>query len=297
MITYNNNRIMQRHFTNNLRMFDVTLRDGLQSTKAIMSLKQKKDLADFIYHTYRPSAMEVGSIVSSKYVPQMKDSLEVYKHCVDNKFSTDLYMLTPNISALEIAKKAGIKNFSFITSVSESFQKKNTNKTIDETKGNMKEMFKCLELDDKVKIYISCIDECPIEGKISVYNIASELYYYIYNFCDVNEICLSDTCGTLTESKFIEIIQQVYGNVSFGKLSLHLHKNKEKNDAMSIINKAKTLGIRKFDVSAIENMGGCAMTIDSNKSLPSNIHYRDVDEEYDFFKRYIEMKYKMHWKK
>lgn len=42
MIAYNNNRIMKRHFTNNLRMFDVTLRDGLQSTKAIMSLKQKR---------------------------------------------------------------------------------------------------------------------------------------------------------------------------------------------------------------------------------------------------------------
>ena len=55
--------------------------------------------------------MEVGSIVSSKYVPQMKDSLEVYKHCVDKQFSTDLYILTPNMSALEIAKKSRCKKF------------------------------------------------------------------------------------------------------------------------------------------------------------------------------------------
>lgn len=241
--------------------------------------------------------MEVGSIVSSKYVPQMKDSLEVYKHCVDKQFSTDLYILTPNMSALEIAKKAGVKNFSFITSVSDSFQKKNTNKTINETKENMKEMFKCLELDDKVKIYVSCIHECPIEGKISIHNIASELYYYIYNFCDVNEICLSDTCGTLTHDSFVEIMQQIYGSVSLNKISLHLHKNPDNNEINSIINKARSIGLRHFDVSAIENMGGCAMTIGSNKSLPSNIHYRDVDEEYDFFKRYMEMKNKMHWKK
>ena len=49
MIAYNNNRIMKRHFTNNLRMFDVTLRDGLQSTKAIMSLKQKKGFWQISY--------------------------------------------------------------------------------------------------------------------------------------------------------------------------------------------------------------------------------------------------------
>jgi len=54
---------MSRRFMNNLRLFDVTLRDGLQSTKANMTLKQKTDLADFIYTTYKPYAMEVGSIV------------------------------------------------------------------------------------------------------------------------------------------------------------------------------------------------------------------------------------------
>ncbi len=115
---------MQRRFINNLRMFDVTLRDGLQSSNYIMPLEKKKALADFIYHTYRPNAMEVGSIVSSKHIPQMENSIELYKHCVNNKFCTELFMLTPNVYAVEKAKKAGVKNFSFITSASNSFQKK-----------------------------------------------------------------------------------------------------------------------------------------------------------------------------
>lgn len=284
---------MARRFMNHLRLFDVTLRDGLQSTKSVMTLKQKTDLADYIYTTYKPAAMEVGSIVSPKFVPQMQDSIDVFRYCVNNQYDTDLYMLTPNINALEKAKKAGVKNFSFITSVSNAFQKKNTNKTLDETKEHMKEMFKCLDLDDKVKIYISCIDECPIDGKISIYNIASELFYYLYNFNDVIEICLSDTCGTLSEDTFVQLMQQIYGNCSLNNLSLHLHKNTQHNEVSAIIERAKQIGMRNFDVCAIENMGGCSMTINTESALPANIHYKDVDEEYDFFKKYMEMRDKI----
>jgi len=284
---------MSRRFMNNLRLFDVTLRDGLQSTKANMTLKQKTDLADFIYTTYKPYAMEVGSIVSPKFVPNMKDSLDVYQYCVNKQYDTNLYMLTPNLNALEKAKKAGVKNFSFITSVSDAFQRKNTNKTLDETKAHMKEMFKYVDVDDKVKIYISCVDECPIDGKMSIYNISSELYFYLYNFDNIQEICLSDTCGTLTEDSFIQLMQQIYGNCTLNRLSLHLHKNPDHNETQAIIKRAKQMGMRHFDVCAIENMGGCSMTINTKSKLPANIHYRDIDEEYDFFKRYMEIKDKL----
>lgn len=271
---------MKRVICNNLRLFDVTMRDGLQSSSNILSLKQKTGLANFIYHTYKPTSMEIGAIVSPKLIPQLEESLEIYKYCVEKKFSSDLYMLTPNLYALKKAKAAGVKHFSFITSVSESFQKKNANKTLLETKNEMKEMYTYLELDDKVKIYISCIDECPIEGKIPVYNIASELLYYWYNFFDVNEICLSDTCGTLSTDTFKELLLQIFGSIDMDKIGLHLHKNSEKNDVKEIIEKARNIGIRNFDVSAIENIGGCAMTIETSKQLPSNIHYTDVDEDY-----------------
>lgn len=275
---------MKRVMSNNLKMFDITLRDGLQSLKQVVPLEKKKELANFVYHTYHPSAMEIGSIVSYKHVPQMENSIEVYNYCVEQKFNTDLFMLTPNMYALKKAKKAGVKNFSFITSVSNEFQLKNTNKTLDETKSELREMIKLLDSDDKVKIYISCINECPIVGKISDTDIAMELYYYVYNSFEIHQLCLSDTCGTLDLYSFNEIIKQIRGSINIKRISLHLHKNATNTDTPLIIETAKLFGINSFDVSAISNMGGCAMTIDPKKNLPPNLHYSDVDEDYECFK-------------
>lgn len=272
-----------------INYFDITLRDGLQSMKNILPLEEKIKLADFIFNTYRPSAMEVGSIVSPKVLPQMKDSIEVFKYCKQQNFCTDLYMLTPNKYSLDIAKAVGVKNFSFISSVSESFQKKNTKKNLDETKKELFKMFKSLDHTHKAKLYISCINECPIDGIISMDKILEELIYYIYNFDNINEICLSDTCGTLTWYELNNILYELKGFVHFSKLSLHLHNSKSNDELKEIISKSKILGIKKFDVCAIQNMGGCSVTID--KKLPSNIHYKDIDEEYDFFKKYIELTY------
>lgn len=281
---------MKRNLMNSsIKFCDITLRDGLQSLKYIMPTKEKIKLADYIYHTYRPFAMEIGSIVSPKILPQFEDSIEIFKHCKDNKFSTKLYMLTPNTYALEKAKAAGVKNFAFISSVSDAFQLKNTNKTIDENRIELTNMYKMLEKDDTVKIYISCIDECPIKGKIPLDDLIFQLYFYLYNFSHVNEICLSDTCGTLNENTFNEIINDLKGNIDFSQLSLHLHKSKNNSSELfKIIECAKNNNINRFDVSAIDNIGGCSVSI--KDKLPSNIHYKDIDEEYDFFKKYMDIR-------
>jgi hydroxymethylglutaryl-CoA lyase len=278
---------MKRSVVRNLKLFDVTMRDGLQSLKQVLPLYKKKEMVDFIYYTYKPNAIEIGSIVSPKYIPQLENSLELYQYCLDQKYNSDLYMLTPNIHALKKAKNAGVKHFSFITSTSNSFQKKNTNKTLDETKTQFKNMYNLIDKDDKVKIYMSCVEECPIEGKKPVIDISSEIFYYFFNFSDINQLCLSDTCGTLTLDSFKEIIHELRGNIPVENISLHLHKHKHNDDIPLIIEHAKQVGIYKFDVSASKNMGGCAMTIDSKKGLPPNIHYSDVEQHYKILKNDI----------
>ena len=56
-----------------LRLFDVTLRDGLQSIPKIYSLAEKMDLGLDIVANKNPKAIEIGSVVSHKIVPQMKN--------------------------------------------------------------------------------------------------------------------------------------------------------------------------------------------------------------------------------
>jgi hydroxymethylglutaryl-CoA lyase len=263
---------------NKIKLFDVSLRDGLQSLKKIYTLAEKKDLLHKIINKYNPHSIEVGSIVSSKVLPQMHNSIDLFKHA-NKQGIPNLYMLTPNLKSVCTGLDYGVKNFSLITSVSDDFQTKNINKSLEETKKELSKI--CSLLDDNnvenIKLYISCINECPISGKKDIQYIVDEIDYYIENYKNLSEICLSDTCGTLSFYDFRNLINLIITRHDFSlldKVSLHMHKNINIEVIKSIIGYAKLVGINRFDVSCLENAGGCSVTMENSK-LNNNLHYDD----------------------
>jgi hydroxymethylglutaryl-CoA lyase len=263
---------------NKIKFFDGSLRDGLQSLKKIYTLAEKKDLLHKIINKYNPHSIEIGSIVSSKVLPQMHNSIDLFKHA-NKQGIPNLYMLTPNLKSVNTGLEYGVKNFSLITSVSDDFQRKNINKSLDDTKKELSNI--CSLLDDNnvenIKLYISCINECPISGKKELYQILDEINYYIDNYKNLNEICLSDTCGTLSFYDFkniIDLLTKYHDFSLLDKISLHLHKNTDIETTKKILNYASLTGIYRFDVSCLENAGGCSVTIENSK-LNNNFHYDD----------------------
>ena len=260
-----------------LRLFDVSLRDGLQSMKRFYKFSEKKDLLHKIISKYNPESIEVGSIVSTKVLPQMHDSLKLYNYCRELQLN-NCYLLTPNLKSVKKGLYHNVNNFSLITSVSDEFQKKNVNKSLDETKIELSKMYDELSKFnvDNIKLYISCVRECPISGQIDLNFIIDEIEYYFNKYEKINELCLSDTCGTLTFTDFKIIIDRLsmfYNTSMIEKLSLHLHKNKNEFHTYNIVNYASLSGIHKFDVSCLES-GGCSVTIENDK-MNNNLHYDD----------------------
>lgn len=265
---------------NSLKLFDVTLRDGLQSLKKVYSLAEKSEILRNIIVNRHPSAIEVGSIVSPKILPQMSESIELFHEAqfinIIIPKPIDLYMLTPNLKSVNIASDHNITNFSFITSVSNDFQRKNTNKNITEIKNEIELMMKRVTLieDSKVKIYISCITDCPISGKIDNNIIINEILHYYYTYDEISEICLSDTCGTMEFNNFKTIIDELLKrNVDFNKISLHLHNQENKQNVKDIIVYGMKSGIYRFDVSDMPEIGGCSVTMENPSG---NLSYDDV---------------------
>jgi len=265
---------------NSLKLFDVTLRDGLQSLKKIYSLAEKTDILHNIIVNRFPSAIEVGSIVSPKILPQMEQSIELFHEAqfinIILPRPIDLYMLTPNLKSVNIASDHDITNFSFITSVSNDFQKKNTNKNLTEIKNEIELMMKRVTLikDSKVKLYISCITDCPISGRIDNQKIINEILHYYYTYDEISELCLSDTCGTMEFNNFKTIIDELLKrNIDFNKISLHLHNQENKQNVKDIIVYAMKSGIYRFDVSDMPEIGGCSVTLDNPSG---NLSYDDV---------------------
>lgn len=266
---------------NRIRYFDVTLRDGLQSHEEIFSQEKKMKLFEKILVQKHPCHIEIGSIVSPKILPQMEGSIDFFKTAslFNNLFSMkhiDLYMVTPTVKSVLAAKENNIYNFSLLTSISNAFQKKNINKTLEETKKELNTMYNIIKENDdyKIKLYISCINECPISGEMNNDIIVEEIMYYYNNF-KINNICLSDTCGTLKYSNFKYIIDKLIENdIDMEIITLHLHKNINKKELTDIITYAVMKNILTFDVSLL-NLGGCGVTM---KNPRSNLTYDELNE-------------------
>ena len=280
-----------KNILSKLKLFDVSMRDGLQSIPKIYELHEKKRMLSKIIHQYRPHQMEVGSIVSDNVLPQMKNSVELYKYATNkydatnncdfmkydlNNINCDFFLLVPPVkSYINQALLNNIKNISLITSVSETFQQKNIKKTIIDTKNILNDILYDDNQFTNIKLYISCITNCPFDGNINNDYIINEIIYYS-KLKNVNNLCLSDTCGDMNFIDFKYIIDNLILKMNIDNISLHLHVNKnnylniEKIIEYAIINK-----IYKFDVTGFENIGGCIVTIDQNK-LHGNLQYKDL---------------------
>jgi len=260
-----------------IELFDVTLRDGLQSTPTLYSLSKKKELLDTIISKESPTKIEVGSLVSEKIVPQMKDSLELYKYAVETYKNHQFFLLIPNMNSLENAiSNDAAKNISIPSSVSSSFQYKNLHMTIDDTK-KMIQTIPQYEDVKYVKVYLSCVHRCPFEGDIPLSAILNEIDYYA-KIEHINELCISDTMANLDSSVYMKIIDHISQHHNTDKFSFHFHvekhnrKNPKHKHLALVLRHASRCNITKYDVSYLPNIGGCVTTLGRNKN--GNITYQ-----------------------
>jgi isopropylmalate/homocitrate/citramalate synthase len=246
---------------------------------------EKIDLYKRIIEKHNIRNIEVGSIVSKKVLPIFNDTMILYDYIdLQQKWyepyvKTNNYIVVPNEKKLDDIINTNVNNFSLITSVSDNFQLKNTKMSLKDSDDELKKIF--CKLDNKfndkkmynTKLYVSCINECPIDGKIDNDFIVNRLLNLNNMNLNITNICLSDTCGSLTIEDFQYIIETCdYFGLMFKKISLHLHvKPGNENKVEKIIHKALDYGITQFDVSLL-NSGGCSLTMDKNRLLP-NLSY------------------------
>jgi isopropylmalate/homocitrate/citramalate synthase len=269
----------------NPTVFDVTLRDGLQGLNlnniSFYTTPAKKELYQKIKHTYNPDFIEIGSIVSKNIFPIFQDSIDLFNSCIQTEQINNNFLLVPNSNQLEKIinlPNCICQNISLITSVSDTFQKTNTKKSLEETKLDLIKIVSKIRsdkyiLNPTIKLYISCIDTCPYSGKIPVSYIINELKWYWENL-QPDILCLSDTCGELTNDTFIEIISGLKkNNIPLEKISLHLHaEDKEYEQVQKIFFTAFDEKITHFDLSLLDS-GGCIVTLGHDKIKP-NITYK-----------------------
>lgn len=217
-------------------------------------LSKKQDVFHQIVTTYYPNYIEIGSL----YKANSMDTTTMFKYANDYKrfrsTETEYYVLTPALNNIKQALDHDVTHMSFTTSVSQLVQRRIYDQSINEAKADLKEICKRLShIDDiRKKLYISCITECPYAGPLNIDCVLYELcmYHHKYSF---DELCLLDTCGTLTFENYKYLVDALYVfGVPKSKIGIHL-KMKNMKEVEKIVRYSLKNGILHFDVSAVES--------------------------------------------
>ncbi len=249
-----------------VKLVEVGPRDGLQNEKAPVTAVQKITLINALVAAGF-TAIEAGSFVSPKWVPQMADSAEVFQ-AIDKRPGVSFPVLTPNMRGYEDARAIGATEIAIFGAASESFSRRNINCSIDESLERFRSVA-AQALADGVAVrgYISCVLGCPYEGSVdsrAVRDIAEALLEM-----GCYEVSLGDTIGTGTPREARRLVEDVARSVPIEKLAGHFHDTY--GQALANIWAVLDLGVSVFDCS-IAGLGGCPYA----KGATGNVASEDV---------------------
>ena len=230
-------------------------RDAMQSIKEFIPTEKKvkyiQSLLEVGFDT-----IDVGSFVSKKVIPQLSDTGEVIDSLDLSEKKSDLLVIIANMKGAEIAANYNqISYVGFPFSISENFQMRNTNKTINESFRNLIEINKIIAISQKkLVVYLSMCFGNPY-GEVWNLDIIDKSISKLVEH-GFSLISLSDTIGSATPSiieKVYKYFSLKYPEVEFG-LHLHAHPKfwRDKIDA------SFDSGCNRID-GAIMGFGGCPM--------------------------------------
>ncbi|MFS4438636.1 hydroxymethylglutaryl-CoA lyase [Paracoccaceae bacterium GXU_MW_L88] len=234
-----------------IRIFEMSPRDGLQNEKKQIATADKIKLVDLLSGCGF-SHIEVTSFVSPKAVPQMSDAAEVMAGIARHPDVT-YAVLTPNMRGFDGARAAIADEIAVFASASEGFSKANINATIAESLERFRPvMARAKEEGLKVRGYVSCVTDCPYDGPVApaqVAKVASDLHEM-----GCYEISLGDTIGAGTPETIGAMLDAVTQAVPPAALAGHYHDTGGR--ALENIAVSLEHGLTVFDSSA-GGLGGC----------------------------------------
>ena len=249
-----------------VKIVEVGPRDGLQNEKAEVTTAHKIALIDHLSETGLAS-IEAGAFVSPKWVPQMADSADVMAGISRNP-NVSYPVLTPNMKGLDAALAADAQEVAIFGAASESFSKRNINKSIAESLETFEPLAeRALAEGVRVRGYISCVLGCPYEGKISPDAVADVAQALKRMGC--YEVSLGDTIGTGTPSEAVAMVEAVARHVPIDEIAVHFHDTY--GQAIANLYACLELGVSVADAS-VAGLGGCPYA----KGATGNVATEDV---------------------
>jgi len=232
-------------------------RDAMQGIKDWI---ETQDKIDYLNHLLKCGfdTLDFGSFVSPKATPQMRDTGTVLEGL--NESDTKLLAVIPNERGAEDAAKFERIHFlAYPFSISETFQLRNTNATIEESLRRVEAIANiCHKENKELMLYLSMGFGNPYGDAWSPDLIVTWAERLTQLF-EVSRLSLADTIGAATP----ELVNQVFSTVSteFSNIQISAHLHTLPENAVKLTEAAYAGGCRSFE-GAIKGLGGCPMAKD-----------------------------------
>jgi len=244
--------IQRPHLPSRVTVYEVGPRDGLQNEAETLSPDARVAFVDLLTAAGLP-AIEVGSFVSPRAIPQLSDTEEVFRR-IHRASGVRYPALVPNVKGLERALDAGVLEIAVFTAASETFNRRNINAGVDESIERFRPVVsRAREEKLRVRGYVSTAFGCPYEGPVSP-EAVREVVHKLLDL-PVDEISIGDTIGVATPAGVYEVIETLYDSgVTRGVLALHFHDTR--GTALANVYAGLECGVTTYDSSA-GGLGGC----------------------------------------
>lgn len=204
--------------------------------------------------------LDFGSFVSPKAIPQMADTAEVLSRLDMSATDTKLLAIVANLRGAEQALAYDAISYTgFPLSVSETFQQRNTNKSIAQALAEVAEIQDlCLRRNMHLVVYLSMAFGNPYGDAYNPEQVSALCDKL--NAMDIKHIALSDTTGVSTADNIGPLFRELAPKYPKVQFAAHLHTRPE--DAAAKVRAAYEAGCRRFD-AALKGYGGCPMAADT----------------------------------
>jgi hydroxymethylglutaryl-CoA lyase len=232
-------------------IYEVGPRDGLQNEPDTVPTAAKVELVDRLGRAGL-RRVEVTSFVSPRWIPQLADAEDTARRA-PRRDRVVYSALVPNEAGYERFRAVGLPVAAFFVSASETHNRKNVNRSVDEHLERFRPVAERAKADGvRLRAYVSTVCGCPYEGEVSpaaVVELVKKL-----QALGADEISLGDTIGVGVPSQVRALARWVADVAPLDQVALHLHDTYGR--ALANVQAGFEAGVRIFDAS-LGGLGGC----------------------------------------
>jgi len=247
-------------------------RDAMQGIKEMIPTAKKIDYINQLLKVGFDT-IDFGSFVSPKAIPQMADTRAVLAGLELSTTSSKLLAIVANKrGAVDACQFDEIKYLGYPFSISETFQLRNTNSTIEESLNRVQQIQDlCIQHGKEMVVYISMGFGNPYGDEWNV-ELVQKWTERLFGL-DIKILSLSDTIGVSNP----ENISYLFGNLipKYPEVTFGAHLHTQPHNWKEKIKAAYESGCERFD-GALRGFGGCPMAKDEltgNMAMENIISY------------------------